>query len=266
MVGVLTSRATLNTLAVAVNRTVAHHFHRTFFFTGLRSPKVPHGMTVVAHGDDRPVWLMYETVRHLHQHYGSDYDWFFLAQDDTYMQAERLSELVGHLSAGQDLYMGRAEEFIGGEEKARYCHGGYGYLLSRSLLARLQPHLDTCRNDILSVRPDEWLGRCIIDYLGLSCVEVHQVRSLSECVTTNLQKNSGYTCRVFSQEMTYRYFELGKNADPEREDSPQFKNAFTVHPVSEPNLMYRLHKRFSQIELEWTYGQIQQLQVGESCD
>uniref|UniRef100_A0A3Q3M958 Hexosyltransferase n=1 Tax=Labrus bergylta TaxID=56723 RepID=A0A3Q3M958_9LABR len=233
LVGVLTSRATLNTLAVAVNRTVAHHFHRTFFFTGLRSPKVPHGMTVVAHGDDRPVWLMYETVRHLHQHYGSDYDWFLLAQDDTYMQADRLSELVGHLSAGQDLYMGRAEEFIGGEEKARYCHGGYGYLLSRSLLARLQPHLDTCRNDILSVRPDEWLGRCIIDYLGLSCVE----------------------------EMSYRYFELGKNADPEREDSVQFKNAFTVHPVSEPNLMYRLHKRFSKIELEQTYQQIQQLQM-----
>ncbi|KAF3703722.1 Chondroitin sulfate glucuronyltransferase [Channa argus] len=236
LVGVLTSRATLNTLAVAVNRTVAHHFHRTFFFTGLRSPKVPHGMTVVAHGDDRPVWLMYETVHHLHQHYGSDYDWFYLAQDDTYMQADRLSELVGHLSAGQDLYMGRAEEFIGGEEKARYCHGGYGYLLSRSLLARLQPHLDTCRNDILSVRPDEWLGRCIIDYLGLSCVEVHG-------------------------EMTYLYFELGKNADPEREDSAEFKNAFTVHPVSEPNLMYRLHKRFSQIELERTYLQIQQLQM-----
>lgn len=109
-------------------------------------------------------------------------------------------------------------------------------MLSRSLLARLQPHLDTCRNDILSVRPDEWLGRCIIDYLGLSCVEVHQ-------------------------EMTYRYFELGKNADPEREDSPEFKNAFTVHPVTEPNLMYRLHKRFSHIELESTYGQIEQLQM-----
>nr|XP_023663158.1 chondroitin sulfate glucuronyltransferase-like [Paramormyrops kingsleyae] len=236
LVGVLTSRATLNTLAVAVNRTVAHHAHRTFFFTGLRGAKLPHGMTVVAHGDDRPVWLMYETVRHLHQHYGTDYDWFYLAQDDTYTHAERLAELVGHLSAGQDLYMGRPEEFIGGEERARYCHGGYGYLLSRSLLARLQPHLDTCRNDILSVRPDEWLGRCIIDYLGLNCVEE-------------------------LQEMRYRYFELGKNADPEREDSPQFKKAFAVHPVSEPDLMYRLHKHFSQIELDQTYLQIQQLQV-----
>ena len=173
--GVLTSRATLNTLAVAVNRTVAHRFHRTFFFTGLRSAKLPHGMTVIAHGDDRPVWLMYETVRHLHRHHGSEYDWFLLAQDDTYLQADRLAQLVGHLSSGRDLYLGRAEEFIGGEEKARYCHGGYGYLLSQSLLGKLQPHLDTCRNDILSVRPDEWLGRCIIDYLGLTCLEVYQV-------------------------------------------------------------------------------------------
>lgn len=73
-----------------------------------------------------------------------------------------------------------------------------------------------------------------------------------------------HLCLFDSQEMTYRYFELGKNADPEREDSAQFKNAFTVHPISEPNLMYRLHKRFSQIELEWTYLQIQQLQVGNT--
>ncbi|KPP75120.1 chondroitin sulfate glucuronyltransferase-like [Scleropages formosus] len=236
LVSVLTSRSSLNTLAVAVNRTVAHYFHRTFFFTGLRSTKLPHGMTVVAHGDDRPVWLMYETVRYLHQHHGADYDWFYLVQDDTYTQAERLTRLVDHLSAGQDLYMGRAEEFIGGDERARYCHSGYGYLLSRSLLARLQPHLDSCRNDILSVRPDEWLGRCIIDYLGISCVEVHQ-------------------------EIPYNYFELGKNADPEREESPRFKNAFTVHPVPEPDLMYRLHKQFCQFELEQTYRQIQQLQV-----
>lgn len=61
--------------------------------------------------------------------------------------------------------------------------------------------------------------------------------------------------------MTYRYFELQKNVDPEREDSAQFKGAFTVHPVSEPFLMYRLHKRYNQIELDWTYVQIQQLQV-----
>ncbi len=56
---------------------------------------------------------MYETIRHLHQHHGNEYDWFYLAQDDTYTQAERVMELVNHLSAGQDMYMGRAEELSG---------------------------------------------------------------------------------------------------------------------------------------------------------
>uniref|UniRef100_A0A2I3TN64 Hexosyltransferase n=1 Tax=Pan troglodytes TaxID=9598 RepID=A0A2I3TN64_PANTR len=36
LVAVLTSRATLSTLAVAVNRTVAHHFPRLLYFTGQR--------------------------------------------------------------------------------------------------------------------------------------------------------------------------------------------------------------------------------------
>ncbi|XP_006006955.1 chondroitin sulfate glucuronyltransferase [Latimeria chalumnae] len=236
LVGVLSSRTSLNTLAVAVNKTVAHHFSRLLYFTGLRSLKVPHGMQVIAHGDDRPVWLMYETIRYVYEHFGNEYEWFFFVQDDTYTQAERIKAAVSHLSAGQELYMGRAEEFIGGDEKSKYCHGGYGYLISRGLLVRLQQYLDTCRNDILSVRPDEWLGRCIIDYLGISCVDSHQG-------------------------VEYRFFELEKNADPEREESSKFKNAFTVHPVTDLTLMYQLHKRYSEIELERTYQEIQKLQL-----
>lgn len=174
-VAVLTSKATLNTLAVAVNKTVGHHFPHLLYFTGLRSAKVPHGMAVVSHGDERPVWLMYETVRYVHQHFGGDFDWFFVMQDDTYAHAEQVKALIAHLSINQDVYLGRAEEFIGGEEQARYCHGGFGYLLSRSLLLKLHPHLDSCRNEILSVRPDEWLGRCVVDFLGISCASQHQV-------------------------------------------------------------------------------------------
>ncbi|XP_060271189.1 chondroitin sulfate glucuronyltransferase isoform X2 [Ovis aries] len=176
LVAVLTSRATLSTLAVAVNRTVAHHFPRLLYFTGQRGARTPAGMQVVSHGDERPAWLMSETLRHLHTHFGADYDWFFIMQDDTYVQAPRLAALAGHLSINQDLYLGRAEEFIGASEQARYCHGGFGYLLSRSLLLRLRPHLDGCRGDILSARPDEWLGRCLIDSLGIGCVSQHQAQ------------------------------------------------------------------------------------------
>uniref|UniRef100_A0AAA9SXD6 Hexosyltransferase n=1 Tax=Bos taurus TaxID=9913 RepID=A0AAA9SXD6_BOVIN len=201
LVAVLTSRATLSTLAVAVNRTVAHHFPRLLYFTGQRGARTPAGM-----------------------------------QDDTYVQAPRLAALAGHLSINQDLYLGRAEEFIGAGEQARYCHGGFGYLLSRSLLLRLRPHLDGCRGDILSARPDEWLGRCLIDSLGIGCVSQHQGQR-------------------------YRSFELAKNRDPETESSLAFLSAFAVHPVSEGTLMYRLHKRFSALELERAYSEIEQLQA-----
>lgn len=236
LVAVLTSRATLSTLAVAVNRTVAHHFPRLLYFTGQRGPRVPAGMQVVSHGDERPAWLMSETLRYLHTHFGADYDWFFIMQDDTYVQAQRLAALAGHLSINHDLYLGRSEEFIGAGEQARYCHGGFGYLLSRSLLLRLRPHLDGCRGDILSARPDEWLGRCLIDSLGIGCVSQHQGQQ-------------------------YRSFELAKNRDPEKEGSSAFLSAFAVHPVSEGTLMYRLHKRFSALELERTYSEIKQLQA-----
>ncbi|KAM6411300.1 chondroitin sulfate glucuronyltransferase [Pluvialis apricaria] len=235
-VAVLTSKATLNTLAVAVNKTVAHHFPRLLYFTGLRSAKVPHGMVLVAHGDERPIWLMYETMHYIHQHFGSDYDWFYIMQDDTYAQAEQVKALVTHLSINQDVYLGRAEEFIGGDEQVRYCHGGFGYLISRSLLLKLHPHLDSCRNEILSVRPDEWLGRCIIDFLGITCVSQLQGQH-------------------------YHTYELAKNTEPEKEEEEEFQAALAVHPVSDMTLMYRLHKHFSRIQLDRAYQEIQDLQM-----
>ncbi|KFO72186.1 Chondroitin sulfate synthase 2, partial [Cuculus canorus] len=235
-VGVLTSKSTLNTLGVAVNRTLAHRLERLVYFTGTRGRKVPHGMTVVTHSDERPIWNMYQTIRYLLDHYVNDFDWFFLVQDDTYTEAHRISRLVAHLSIDTYLYLGRPEEFIGGDTEGRYCYGGFGYLLSRSLLLLLQQHLESCRNDILSARPDEWLGRCIIDYTGVNCAEEHEG-------------------------LHYHYFELGKNVDPEREMDIRLQSAFTVHPVLDPLQMYRLHKYFAQVELERTYQEIQELQL-----
>uniref|UniRef100_UPI00398E4CEE chondroitin sulfate synthase 2-like n=1 Tax=Pristiophorus japonicus TaxID=55135 RepID=UPI00398E4CEE len=234
-VGVLTCKSSLNTLAVAANRTMGSRMEKVLYFTGTRSRKIPHGMYIVTHGDERPIWNMYQTVKYVYEHHGSEYDWFYFVQDDAYTEGDRIRALVDHLSIDADLYMGRPEEFIGGDTEGRYCHGGFGYLLSRSLLLKLQPHLENCRNDILSARPDEWLGRCIIDYVAVNCVDEYQG-------------------------VRYRYFQLADNVDLEKEQSSHFKKAFTVHPVLDPVQMYRLHKRYTELELENTYLQIQQLQ------
>lgn len=42
-----------------------------------------------------------------------------------------------------------------------------------------------------------------------------------------------------------------------------FQNAITVHPVTSAELMYRLHKQFSEIELQRTYEEIEKLQVSK---
>ncbi|XP_060944617.1 chondroitin sulfate synthase 2 [Limanda limanda] len=235
-VGVLTSKNTINTMGVAVNRTISHHLDSVIFFTGMRNRKVPHGMFVVSHGDERLIWNMFQTIRYILDHYINEYDWFYFVQDDTYTEADRIKTLVDHLSMERELYMGSPEEFIGGEMEGKYCYGGFGYLLSRSLLLRLQPFLENCRNDILSARPDEWLGRCIIDYTNTNCVSEYE-------------------------EHQYHHYELGKNSDPSKEQNEHFKNALTVHPVSDPEQMYRLHRYFTEIELQKTYDEIAKLQA-----
>ncbi|XP_036425731.1 LOW QUALITY PROTEIN: chondroitin sulfate synthase 2 [Colossoma macropomum] len=236
-VAVMTSKNTMNTLAVAANRTLNHHLEgRLIFFTGTRNRKIPHGMFVVAHGDERPVLNMFQTVHYLLEHHITEYDWFYLVQDDTYTQPDRLKTLVDHLSMDHQLYMGRPGEFIGGEAQGRYCHGESGFLLSRALLLKLRPFLEQCRMDIVSVRPDEWLGRCIIDYAGISCVEEHEG-------------------------LHYNYFEMEKNVDLNGKESLDFQNALSVHPVSSSEQMYQLHRYFTERELQKTYEEIKKLQA-----
>lgn len=177
LVAVLTSQATLPTLGVAVNRTLGHRLEHVVFLTGARGRRTPSGMAVVALGEERPIGHLHLALRHLLEQHGDDFDWFFLVPDATYTEAHGLDRLTGHLSlaSATHLYLGRPQDFIGGETTpGRYCHGGFGVLLSRTLLQQLRPHLESCRNDIVSARPDEWLGRCILDATGIGCTGHHE--------------------------------------------------------------------------------------------
>ncbi|XP_075070427.1 chondroitin sulfate glucuronyltransferase [Mixophyes fleayi] len=235
LVVILSSRSTLNSLGVAVNRTLSSHVSRWLFSTGARTSKVLPGMEVVSHGDERPAWLMYHTLRHVETHLLSTYDWFYISQDDSYTNGYHLQDLVNHMSPGPPVYIGQPMEFIGGQEEWRYCHGGSGYLLSRTLLLRLGPHLDFCRSDILGSRPDEWLGRCLQDTLGIACVAEYQG-------------------------LRYVSFALPRNTDVENLDETALGASLSVHPVRDAGLMYKLQRKFSQIRLHRTYSKIQRLQ------
>lgn len=70
----------------------------------------------------------------------------------------------------------------------------------------------------------------------------------------------------FLKGLKYYHYTLDKNSDPYKADDEQFNNALTVHPVSEPEQMYRLHKHFTQLELQRTYNEIAKLQVSRFPD
>ncbi|XP_030641841.1 chondroitin sulfate synthase 2 isoform X2 [Chanos chanos] len=234
-VGVLTSKNTINTLGVAVNHTIRQHLDSVVFFTGMHNHKLPHGFPVVNHGYEHLTQAMFQTVKHILRHYINEYDWFYFTQDDTYMQADRIKGLVSHLSVNQMLYMGKPVEFVDKQIQARYCHGGFGYLMSRSLLLHLKLFLGNCENSFLHARPDEWLGRCVVDYTNTSCVSEYEG-------------------------LEYHHYESGESVDYSKE-AEQFEYVLTVHPVSDPEHMYRLHKLFTHIELQKTYKEIEKLQA-----
>uniref|UniRef100_A0A8C4WZM7 Hexosyltransferase n=1 Tax=Eptatretus burgeri TaxID=7764 RepID=A0A8C4WZM7_EPTBU len=148
LVSVLSSRSSVGSLAVAMNRTVGHHFAKVLFFTDSHGAKFPGGMTLVTQVDERPIWKMFQALHYIHEHHAAEYDWFYFVQDDAYIQEQR-----------------------------------------------------------------------------------------------------------------YRYFELDGKMDLEKEERVEFLNAYAVHPVEEPVLMYLLHKRFTQNELDRTYEEIAQLQM-----
>ncbi|XP_018597022.2 chondroitin sulfate synthase 2-like [Scleropages formosus] len=235
-VGVLTSKDSIDVLGVAVNRTISHHLDNVVFFTGAHTRKLPHGMTVVTHGEDRLIWNMFQTMQYVLDHFIQVYDWFYFVQDGTYTQADRLKALVGHLSMTHKLYMGHPVRLSGGETEGTYCSGEFGYLLSRALLLQLKPFLEICKTDILSARPDEWLGRCISDHTETNCADEHE-------------------------DLQYYHFEIDKNIDLNKKENVHFKNAVTVHPVPDADLMYSLHKHFTEMELQRTYSEIEKLQA-----
>ncbi|ELK30552.1 Chondroitin sulfate synthase 2 [Myotis davidii] len=224
-------------MGVAMNRTLGHRLERVVFLTGSRGRRAPPGMAVVTLGEERPIGHLHLALRHLLEQHGNDFDWFFLVPDTTYTEAHGLLRLAGHLSlaAAAHLYLGRPQDFIGGEPApGRYCHGGFGVLLSRTLLQQLRPHLEGCRNDIVSARPDEWLGRCILDATGVGCTGDHEG-------------------------VHYSYLELSPG-ESVQEGDPRFRSALTAYPVRDPVHMYQLHKAFARAELERTYQEIQELQ------
>jgi len=247
--GVVTSRDSLPTMGVAMNRTFSHHMQNVIFFIGSKDINSldeedllpPPYLNILTLSSNQQSFLLLEILSQLFIKYGETYDWFFLTTDQTYSEAHRINELVDHISINRRLYMGRPVQFQDSTQQITYCDLKNGILLSRLLFLDLFPHLKSCGKDVDfgQISPDKWLGRCI----------KRATRGAVDCV----DNEDGTFYHTFELP-PFEYF------DPETETADAFRNALTVSGVNSPTQMYQLHKRFSEIEVDLAYKEIVSIQ------
>ena len=127
-----TTLATWPSRARAVKDTWAKRCHvYRFFYTPHDGHKLPQGETVpleVPDGRDHLTAKTVHALRYAYEKYAQSVDWFFKADDDTYVIMENLRFVAAQFEPTQAHYIGgRSMDIL----KHGYNGGGAGYLLSR---------------------------------------------------------------------------------------------------------------------------------------
>ncbi|KPJ20758.1 Chondroitin sulfate synthase 2 [Papilio xuthus] len=241
LAGALSSEAALAGRAAALNRTAARLLPALrFFITASALRSAPAGANVVGFTDTREMLKPFHALKYLADNYLEEYDFFFLVTDATYVNAQRLTELVSKLSVSQDVYMGTVAD-----DDTQYCTLESGILLSNSVLRAVHGALDWCVRNSYSPHHHENIGRCVLHAAHTTCTSSLQVSSR---FTLTALSTPGYcTARVILQDIVVRVqgesyvsWRVG-GAVPSAELEPALADAVTAHPVHDPHHMYQLH-------------------------
>jgi hypothetical protein len=108
-VGILANQVSADGLAVAVNKTVTHWVDKTIFFVDATSGhklnvslmKIP---GIVGFTDSRSVLKPFHMVKYIADNYLDEYEFFMLIKDSTYLNADKLMNLVKKVSVSEDVY------------------------------------------------------------------------------------------------------------------------------------------------------------------
>ena len=127
-VGVVTSKSTINTLGVAVNKTISGYVTKLVFFMDDKGPVLPSGMTIVNFADNHPHLVPVHMLKYVTEHFSDTFDYYMFLTDHTYMRAERLFDLVSHISVSQHVHMGSVKSTEAGKT---FCYLEGGIVISQ---------------------------------------------------------------------------------------------------------------------------------------
>jgi hypothetical protein len=160
LVGVLTQQEYLATRAKALYETWGREVDKLILFVGEDcniSADLSHLPIVKLDGvPDHvypPLKKAFAVMKYMYSHHINEFNWFIRADDDMYLRADKLTDLLSQMNPYEQVYLGRAG--AGRKEDLerlellpheRYCMGGPGVILSNGAMRGVGPHLDNCLN------------------------------------------------------------------------------------------------------------------------
>ncbi|KAM9329808.1 chondroitin sulfate synthase 3 [Gastrophryne carolinensis] len=231
-VGVMTAKKYLDSRAVAAYRTWAQAIPgKVEFFSSQGSEEIPlpEAVPVISLPavDDSypPQKKSFMMIKHMHDHYLEQYEWFMRADDDVYIKGEKLEEFLRSLNSSKPLYLGQTglgniEELgkLGLEPGENFCMGGPGMIFSREVLRRMVPHIGECLREMYTTHEDVEVGRCVRRFGGTQCVWSYEMQQL-------FHENYEHNRKGYIQDL----------------HNSKIHTAITLHPNKRPAYQYRLH-------------------------
>lgn len=107
-VGIFSSEDKVNSQAVHLNKTISHLVDQIkFFITAQYKLKSKFNLSgLVGFTDTRARYRPFQVLKYIGDNFAQDYDYYFLANDYTFINAHRLNDLVKKISVSMDVYLG----------------------------------------------------------------------------------------------------------------------------------------------------------------
>ncbi|XP_050513631.1 chondroitin sulfate synthase 1 isoform X1 [Diabrotica virgifera virgifera] len=241
-VGIMTAQKYLDTRAKAVYDTWGKEVPGKVMFFSSENSYSEHVPLVALRGVDDsypPQKKSFRMLKYMYDNFIDKYEWFLRADDDVYIRTDRLEELLKSVDSKKAWFIGQTgrgntEEFglLSLDNDENFCMGGPGVILSRETLKRMAPSVEECLQHLYTTHEDVELGRCVRKFAGISCTWSYEASDYYSMQVILYHNQSGE--KAFSGDLKQK----------------EVHRAITLHPIKQPQLMYRLHKYVKGLKIQ----------------
>ncbi|KAH9518486.1 hypothetical protein Btru_016922 [Bulinus truncatus] len=235
LIVVLSSEKSVNTLGVALNKTVGHYQAKVFFFVEKKASTLPSGMILVNFNDGYQQFLPLNILKYVTKEFGLRFDYYLFISDKGYIRAEKIYDFVSHISVTEEIYLGSP---IVKDGKSLLCNLEGGIIISQSVLSQVNDSFKWCIENCNSSDQSVNFGRCLYQATKKNCQETHGRKVYTSYHVKNFNFNNDIRSLKSKQE---------------------FNNSLTVFPIPDNITYYKLHRYFCEVELNFIKRQIQNM-------